>query len=627
MLIFFPRLLPDELFFSVCGRYHRDLDAGNDQRTSRELFGLPIANFGWDFPSRLQAFVDQLPGDPPLTAEKLIEENTMFPLYRPFITEERATRVVSGMVGTTGAHRYNRCLVGMINGKFPLVKYLRCCPDCIAEDERTYRTSYWHRSHQVHGVFVCHKHGSPLLETKVSTLHKTGESLFKPLNKELINKLLFSEKFEKTEYENLKKLSDSICWILNNPIKIIGRKNLCKRYKRFLLDNNLFLRRSRISIAKIMDNIQCVFGEKILKLLCCNFEKNLKYPWISNLFFNNNFGPNPLYHLLLIQSLNLDLKEVFLADYTDETVSFADGFPFGKGPWPCLNPASNHYKKNVVIDCRIERNTGDGRPIAIFTCDCGYAYERIGPDKAKKDRFEKYRVVRYGEVFEDELLRLVEGEGKKHKEVAEILGVHKSYVGNMLKKIKERPSKEEQLKKELAELEQKRNEWSRAIKKNPSLGRTELACKYPGLVSYFYRKDRDWFKNNQPPIKSTSAHTVDWKLRDEQLSSGINDAVANIKGMLPLARASISRIAQLLNSETILKSNRRLNKLPKTKKLLEEASESVDDFQIRRLYFFANELKKNGDLSRFRLLRASGLEYNKCSKRVQEVIDRLLNGG
>lgn len=51
-----------------------------------------------------------------------------------------------------------------------LIKTFKVCPECLAEEKSNsiFETRYLHRSHQVYGVTVCHKHGCPLLEIKGS---------------------------------------------------------------------------------------------------------------------------------------------------------------------------------------------------------------------------------------------------------------------------------------------------------------------------------------------------------------------------------------------------------------------------------------------------------------------------
>jgi len=41
---------------------------------------------------------------------------------------------------------------------------MRVCPLCVKEDRERYGETYWHLSHQLQGIDVCHKHGCYLTD-------------------------------------------------------------------------------------------------------------------------------------------------------------------------------------------------------------------------------------------------------------------------------------------------------------------------------------------------------------------------------------------------------------------------------------------------------------------------------
>ena len=58
-----------------------------------------------------------------------------------------------------------------------------------------------------------------------------------------------------------------------------------------------------------------------------------------------------------------------------------DEGPFGKGPWPCLNKAADHYKQPVIQHVNITRDYKSSAPIGTFECSCKFVYARKGPDR------------------------------------------------------------------------------------------------------------------------------------------------------------------------------------------------------------------------------------------------------
>ena len=49
------------------------------------------------------------------------------------------------------------------------IRHVRFCEDCVKEDVEKYGEFYIHRSHQISGVCVCHKHKTSLVQSKVKT--------------------------------------------------------------------------------------------------------------------------------------------------------------------------------------------------------------------------------------------------------------------------------------------------------------------------------------------------------------------------------------------------------------------------------------------------------------------------
>ena len=72
-----------------------------------------------------------------------------------------------------------------------------------------------------------------------------------------------------------------------------------------------------------------------------------------------------LYHLLLIQFLGLNVEEFF--HLTEELT------PFGEGPWPCLNPAADHYRWPVITECWLSGRLRYGKLTGRLRCGCGFA--------------------------------------------------------------------------------------------------------------------------------------------------------------------------------------------------------------------------------------------------------------
>ena len=150
---FFPQSLPDETFSSRVARYQ--LMTGNASTTAsfKELFGQ--ANFALEqiVPPHLETLAARLPGEPSVTLHSFLRENTLLPLFQPFLGKRE-----QGEERNSPINRLPRRVVGKHG-------YAHLCIQCMVEADERFGFGYWHRSHQAPGVSACWKHGSLLLSS------------------------------------------------------------------------------------------------------------------------------------------------------------------------------------------------------------------------------------------------------------------------------------------------------------------------------------------------------------------------------------------------------------------------------------------------------------------------------
>lgn len=159
-LSFFPAPQEDELLDSVVYRYHSLSGNARPEDTLKVLFGLPSKTFPRLVSGRLDHFVPLLPGFQKDGATDLLRRYSLLPaLARHFNKQEieGAVResIESWALGTSQIYWHGTRKV--------LHPHFHCCPMCISEEIDKFGFAYWHRSHQLDGVEVCHKHGSDLI--------------------------------------------------------------------------------------------------------------------------------------------------------------------------------------------------------------------------------------------------------------------------------------------------------------------------------------------------------------------------------------------------------------------------------------------------------------------------------
>ena len=162
MISWFASLLPGELFYSACARYKQQFDY-RDVDVNRELFSKEAVRTRFLSPFELPALKENVQEDWLPSHETIIRKHSTVPFALILLGEKRSVGElllgvgIGGIEATLSAMERKRCAQGYA-----------FCADCIKEDYESYGTSYWHREHNVQGVYVCAKHKVFLEFTSIS---------------------------------------------------------------------------------------------------------------------------------------------------------------------------------------------------------------------------------------------------------------------------------------------------------------------------------------------------------------------------------------------------------------------------------------------------------------------------
>jgi hypothetical protein len=143
---------------------------------------------------------------------------------------------------------------------------------------------------------------------------------------------------------------------------------------------------------------------------------------------------------------------------------------------------------------------------------------------------------------------------------------------------------------------------------------------------WLYRNENDWLLNNLPlPKRSEKAKKrINWIDRDQEYSILIIREAVNILIEIPLIRVTKTIIAKRL--DLLAKFENYINKLPISQIILEEVTETNEEFQIRRIRYFVAKFKvDNVPFSKYGLARAAGIKGEFIQGKVDFVLQEEVN--
>lgn len=166
-----PTLQTSETLYSWCGTYHRWSSGVSATGTSQRLFGHRYAALLHDFPAHLSTFCLRTRGCLGST-DDIARRHTLLGYFLPFVSVQSAHGILAGV--TDRATPDLKMRLGIPASGVGAYHPLRCCRECIREDESTIGWPAWHIEHQVPSALVCVRHARPLIQTwdRISPVHR-----------------------------------------------------------------------------------------------------------------------------------------------------------------------------------------------------------------------------------------------------------------------------------------------------------------------------------------------------------------------------------------------------------------------------------------------------------------------
>lgn len=582
-----PPLLPDELLYSWLAR----LAALNAMSTPRDVleqfFGCRTLVPSVDLPSRLLAAAERLGGLLPFaTLDGLLEDGTLLPYHRPFLTESTYTQVRERLLRGDG--KGLKTLMGRVANRFGAHPALRSCPICLAESWNRHGCVYWMRQHQLPGVNCCAVHG---IELQALALHARThrQRLELPsLMPETVPPVLADAR-----QRRFAQLSQDL---IDAALQVIAPQQRAVIYRDTVLAIGHRTRRGNVDFPGLASALRLRFQDfrgfdHQARLLATDANP---LAWLRALIEKPQRSLHPICHLLLIDFLFGSVSAFRTA------CAACNSQPHPRLLFPsCIKQAAKASDSLPALTIDHEAALRDTslscRQVAAIigrsvTTVVAWRRERNIPIRERRKSLSPAKLDR---------IRQALGSRSSLSAVAKQAGVSLSSVYRNLALYPPR-----QLPRPDAhgssQLPQRRERWMAALLtcQNDGLGRvSDARARASADYAWLYRHDRDWLfstTSNRTPVARSCLNEcvrLDWVQRDDELCQLLLARLAVLRKELPPKRITRSRLIRSLG-ETMVRRN--LKRLPRLCALLDESADSTIAFGMRRVDHAISLLIKDG---------------------------------
>ncbi|AUO07086.1 hypothetical protein NS115_01140 [Paenibacillus jamilae] len=560
-------LYPDELLASFIARNHLLRGHRSIKTTYQSFFHLTAGKPAYDLPSGLKALLqsEQLK----ITLDELIHFHTLYPYYKPFWSIQQCRQVKEEMVADKSQRI--QMIAGVMASIIRTHKVLKICPLCLQADLDQFGEAYWHRTHQLPGVLVCPIHKCFLLEK----CHQCNEDFmdqriqYPALPTAFCrNHHALSEMVCIVEDPRLIGISDFSNYILKGGYSEYNKEQMYDKYIQRLIRLGYCTATGRVKQREVREFFLSQYNPQFLTQIAVKLPEDTDFNWLSTILRKSRRAQHPLLHILIIQ---------LLWDAPENIKLEGASFPFGSGPWPCLNPISDHYHINIIHHVKITRCSNTRKPVGTFECpSCGFTYSRRGPDQDRSAIYTIGRIKKFGPIWEIQLEQLSKDHALGLRELSRLMKCDPKTIKRYL------------------------------------IGSISLKNEANNLTNFQQRKKK---RKATPTTKKLNVTPVrvDWEIRDQEINMLIKDAIKKIKQQegKPI-KITKARIGRTIGQLAILE--KKLDLLPLCKETLQRHVETLEQHQKRRIDWIINQCTlQKLPLRKWFIIRKAGIgqKYSK----------------
>jgi hypothetical protein len=274
-----------------------------------------------------------------------------------------------------------------------------------------------------------------------------------------------------------------------------------KQYLALLEHRDFITINGSLRVVEFLQALTHHYPPSLLSLLHCglNGTRHIEAEWPARLPLVRK-TQHPLHHILVMRFLGASI-ETFFQSTIDPPL------PFGKGPWPCLNPVCEQYRMLCIEGYSVREKSLKGCPVGLFACSCcGFTYGRVGPDRLPEDAFRRDRIPCYGRLWDLKLCEWWLDPSISIENMARRLGVDPITVKRQAKRLTlplRHTLRKGKVKGqvETSDLEQRREEWIKLVEEHGGDGIAALIHRVKSantIYRWLNKYDREWLWSHRP---------------------------------------------------------------------------------------------------------------------------------
>jgi hypothetical protein len=279
-----PRPYDDELVGSVLARgiVYTGLPT---KRFLRTLTGRRTSTLSFFLPADLRAIASAMGAD----LSHVLWQHTAFPYVTAFMPPQEVTRLETKASQLAGTREES--LSSLVKSVTRGLKALRFCSKCCAQELATLGESYWHRSHNLPLVQVCHRHDVRLTDVPTPSMTRAFE-IGLPHHQRRAPTTCASES------ETLRELAARSAELLAQRGGC--DEDLVKKYRNQAHRVGYILASGDSAGVQLSRDLRARFGDRLLKEAGCEVALDSRGPWPSLMLRTAQGVPfMPVKHVLL----------------------------------------------------------------------------------------------------------------------------------------------------------------------------------------------------------------------------------------------------------------------------------------------------------------------------------------